>query len=156
MHTIKEKIRLVPFRFWAYFIFVVGNWFLFAILRVVFFYLNNPPEELPILDIIKAFFIGFRFDLRLAFLVSLPFGILCLLPSISSKFKRYFANFYGFVAGALGIIYVVDFCYYSYLSERLNAYITDLAENTLISLQMVWETYPVPLLALCILLFSIL
>lgn len=121
--------------------FALVNTFIFTLARVIFFFVNN-KEQLPFGEIAKAFFIGFRFDLRIAFLYALPLGILFLFP-VTTWVKKAAAFVYAFAFGGFTLLYFTDFGYYAYLTERLNAYIIELASNTVTSAEMVWETYPV-------------
>ena len=129
----------IPSKFKAYFVFVLAAFLVMALMRVIFYFVNNlGPQE----GILKAFITGFRFDIRVAFLFTLPFGIFLLLPA-KKIFRQIISVFYALAFSLLVLIYFIDFGYYAYLSQRLNSYIIDLAQNTLTSLEMVWQTYPV-------------
>lgn len=128
-----------PTRFKAYFAFVFATFLLMALMRVIFYFVNTLGYQEGVL---KAFYTGFRFDARIAFLFSLPFGIFLLLPA-KKIFKKIICIFYAFAFSILVLLYLTDFGYYAYLSQRLNAYIIELAQNTITSLEMVWQTYPV-------------
>lgn len=128
-----------PTKFKAYFLFVCATFLLMALMRVIFYFVNTLGYQE---GVFKAFFTGLRFDLRIAFLFALPFGLFLLLPS-RKIFKKIISVFYAFAFSVLVLIYFVDFGYYAYLSQRLNAYILELAQNTTTSLEMVWQTYPV-------------
>jgi Phosphoglycerol transferase and related proteins, alkaline phosphatase superfamily len=129
----------VPTRFKSYFIFVFSTFILMAMFRVVFYFINN----LGFKDgVFRAFYTGLRFDARIAFLFSLPFGLFLLLPA-RKILKKIICFFYAFAFSGLVLIYFVDFGYYAYLNQRLNSYIIELAQNTVTSLEMVWQTYPV-------------
>lgn len=128
-----------PTKFKAYFIFVFAAFLVMALMRAVFYFINNlGPQE----GIFKAFITGLRFDIRVAFLFALPFGLFLLLPS-KKILKKIICVFYALAFVALILVYFADFGYYAYLSQRLNAYIFELAQNTTTSLEMVWQTYPV-------------
>lgn len=126
-------------RFKAYFIFVFATFLLMVLMRVIFYFVNTPGYQDGVL---KAFYTGLRFDARIAFLFSLPFGIFLLLPA-RKILKKIICIFYAFAFSILVLLYFTDFGYYAYLSQRLNAYIIELAQNTTTSLEMVWQTYPV-------------
>lgn len=128
-----------PSKFKAYFIFVFMAFMLMALMRLIFYFVNNLGAQEGTL---KALWTGFRFDIRIAFLFSLPFGIFLLLPA-RKIIKQIVCVFYAFAYSALVLVYFIDFGYYAYLSQRLNSYIIDLAQNTATSLEMVWQTYPV-------------
>ncbi len=128
-----------PTKFKAYFIFVGVAFLLMALMRVIFYFVNNLGYQQGVL---KAIYTGFRFDIRIAFLFALPFGIFLLLPA-KKIFKQIICIFYTIAFSALVLVYFLDFGYYAYLTQRLNAYIFELAQNTATSLEMVWQTYPV-------------
>ena len=93
--------------------------------------------------ILNSFFIGFRFDLRLAVLIILPFLLLSWIFK-DSKVSNIFWIFYWTLSfGIIIIIYVFDIAYYSYLNTRLDASILGLSKNLYISIKMIWETYSV-------------
>ena len=140
----------IPRRFSAFLIFAFLNAAFLSLLRVVFYLANKPQEGiLPALSY-KAFWIGGRFDLRIAFLFALPLGIAFLFPQ-RKWLKKTLLWLYTLAFGALMFVYFVDFGYFAYLSERLNAYIFELAANTVTSAEMVWQSYPVLTLALLLL-----
>jgi len=148
-----KKIKLSQ-RFNAFLVLAFANALIFTLARVIFFFINR-KEQLPGGEIFKAFFTGFRFDLRIAFLFALPFGILMLFP-VCKAVKKIIPWLYGIAFAGFALIYAVDFGYYSYLTERLNAYIFELAANTTTSAEMVWETYPVVKGALALLVIFVL
>ena len=129
-------------RVWAYFYFVALNFAFFFLMRSIF-YFANVPQGLIKAEVIKAFYIGARFDLRMAFLFALPLGIMFLFPRVKRWLKGLITFLYTCTFAFVMLLYFIDFGYYAYLKERLNAYIFDLAANTATSLEMVWETYPV-------------
>lgn len=128
-------------RFKAFLLFAFANAVLFTLARFIFFIINR-TDSLPAAQIARAFVTGLRFDLRIAFILALPLGIVFLF-NISSLAKKITAFIYSLVFAAITLIYFVDFGYYSYLTERLNAYVFELAANTTTSAEMVWQSYPV-------------
>lgn len=143
----------VPRRFGAFLIFSFCNAAFFSLLRVVFYFANKPAEILGSAPVAKAFFIGARFDLRAAFIFALPLGIIFLFP-YKKWLKKFTLWLYTLAFAAIMLIYFVDFGYYAYLTERLNAYIFELAANTVTSAEMVWQSYPVVTLALALIVLS--
>lgn len=137
-------------RFTAFLMFAFCNAVFFSIIRFVFYFVNKPQDALPLKDVIKAFFIGFRFDLRIAFLFALPLGILFLFP-YKKWLKKLELWLFTLAFAAIMLIYFVDFGYYAYLKERINAYVFDLAANTATSAEMIWQTYPVITLSFALL-----
>ena len=128
-----------PSKFKAYFLFAFVIFSVMAVMRIIFYFVNNLGLQEGLL---KAFLTGFRFDIRIAFLFTLPFGLFLLLPA-KKALKKFICFFYALAFTLLVLIYFIDFGYYAYLSQRLNSYIIELAQNTATSLEMVWQTYPV-------------
>jgi len=94
-----------------------------------------------------AFFVGAKFDLRLALLLALPFFALSRVrvidPARSTGARNFWASHSALVGLALLSVYVADLGHYGYLNVRLDAASLRFLANPLISAQMVWETYPV-------------
>ena len=132
----------IPRRFSAFLIFAFSNALIFSLLRVIFYFISRPSQVLDRGILQKSFIIGARFDLRLAFLLALPLGIAFLFP-YKKWLKKFLCFFYALAFGLLMLLYFTDFGYYAYLGERLNAYIFALAAETVTSLEMVWQSYPV-------------
>lgn len=97
-------------------------------------------------EIAKAFYIGMKFDLRLLCILAAPLLLYCMLAWFFKRLriaKRFFVWLYTVAACILLLVYFVDFGFYAYLNTRLNSFILSFAQNPLISLHMVWESYPV-------------
>ncbi|WP_392888788.1 LTA synthase family protein [Pseudomonas migulae] len=123
---------------------------LFALLRVVFFFGFSGFDPKVLSEdnaVLETLGIGFRFDLRLAILVTLPLAILAWIPRwnlLGSQLLRRLARAYIALAiGALLLVYIVDFGHYAYLGVRINATVLRFIEDAQISRDMVWQTYPV-------------
>ncbi len=129
-------------------IFATGIIFLLimSLLRL-FLFLSFSKQGHTFSDLLPAFGLGLRYDLRYV-------GILCVfwlitgsLPFLHPYRKpagRKWAIFLSGLAGFLIIFfYSVDFAHYSYLSQRLNASVLNYLADTSISASMVWQTYPV-------------
>ena len=128
-----------PRRFSAFLVLSFCNAAFLSLLRLVFYFVNRPEEVLSSSSVIKAFFIGLRFDLRASFLFALPLGFIFLFPC-RKWLKSLTLWLYTLAFGAMMLVYFVDFGYYAYLTERLNAYIIELAANTVTSAEMVWQS----------------
>jgi phosphoglycerol transferase MdoB-like AlkP superfamily enzyme len=100
--------------------------------------------------LLKAFFIGIKFDLRLAVLLCFPHMILSLFPyaNISnSVLMKQLSKLYNYIViPILLLFYSVDYGHYSYLGRRVDVSVLRFLENPEISLQMIWESYPVILI----------
>src|SRR4030095_10789662 len=98
-------------------------------------------------DLIDAFWLGLRFDLRVVAIISLLILILTAIPALN-PFKRKgaktFWNWLIFIlCFAILLFYVADFAHYAYLTQRLNASVLNYLEDAAISIKMVWQSYPV-------------
>jgi hypothetical protein len=98
-------------------------------------------------EVLTAFLMGIRFDLRLAIIISLPLILLSVMPYfnvITSNIIQRTASIYFIIISTIMIIfYVADFGHYGYLDNRLDITAVSFVENPIISLQMIWESYPV-------------
>lgn len=123
---------------------------LFLILRAIFYFgFSEVGDSVhPDTDtLLKTLYIGFKFDLRLSILVSLPLFLLAYFPRINlttSQGMRNVARVY--LALAVFIVlafYIIDFGHYAYLGTRVNSTVMRFAEDASISATMVWQSYPV-------------
>jgi phosphoglycerol transferase MdoB-like AlkP superfamily enzyme len=115
---------------------------LLTVLRIAFFFVFRPPLLLRS-DIIHAFYLGLKFDARLAALIVFPMLLMR---------KRRTVTVYAIVALAIVmILYAADFASYAWIHQRLNAGELEFLRNPLIAWHMVWESYHVVLLVLTIL-----
>ncbi|MDQ6761373.1 MAG: LTA synthase family protein [Bacteroidota bacterium] len=64
-------------------------------------------------------------------------------PFINKTSKKVFKIYFLIVCISLAFLYAMDFEHYDYLHQRLNASVLNYAEDASISMNMVWETYPV-------------
>ena len=118
----------------------------FTLMRLGFLWFFRSGET-PASDLVQAFYLGLKFDIRviLVFLIVPALGM--LLPPLNPQKKPMAATLWAawcalcFFGAAF--FYAADFAYYSYLGLRLNATILHFLENPVISAQMVWQTYPV-------------
>jgi len=124
------------------------NLVIFSGLRFAFWIAFHTPDNPISIDILlKSFFIGFKFDLRLALLLVFPMLILSWIPGInpvhSSKGRQFWAFHLSILISIIILFYFIDFGNYAYLEERADASTLRYFQNPVISLRMVWETYPV-------------
>ena len=119
----------------------------FAAFRVVFWAaFHEDSASASWTDILKALYLGFKFDLRLALLLGLPLALLGWIP-IFSPARRSAARiaWLGYLALAQCVVlllYFVDFGHYSYVRARLNASLADHLTPVAVAARVAWETYP--------------
>lgn len=127
---------------------VLASFGLYACLRLAFWYLFAPvPSSIPIGDIWNALYVGFRFDLRLALIVALPYAILSWIPAFKPSrhyvVRNAWLGYFVIAQVVVLFVYALDFGHYGYLHTRLNANAAEHLEPLSIALGVVWETYPV-------------
>jgi len=121
-------------------ILFAANLAVLALLRAAFF-LAFRPHAVAASDLARAFYLGLKFDARLAAMVSLP------LLFFSSTAYIVTAE------TLLAILYAADFGCYAYIHQRLNAEVLEFLRNPIISLHMVWESYHIVWFALGVVAF---
>lgn len=124
------------------------NLALFSLFRLAFWlYFKTPADPIPVDMLLHSFYLGFKYDLRLALLMILPLFLLGGLRILSPFESRLMRNFwFGYLALAFFIIlqfYYLNFGYYAYLQQPMNATVLRFAYNLETSVQMVTESYPV-------------
>ncbi len=130
------------------------------IFRLLFFFGFKSSSELAYSssDLWKAFYIGLRFDLRAAIILSLPFwffgySLKIINALFEEKNRQLFLSTaphptiflkiaFSFLLSLYSIFFLIDFGFYDYLKNRMDASAIDFLKNPTISLQMVSETYP--------------
>ncbi|HLP45759.1 MAG TPA: LTA synthase family protein [Candidatus Kapabacteria bacterium] len=141
VHNVPPRIRLVTIVF-------VTNLLIFLFLRLGFLFAFIPDTtHLFSLSILKALYLGFKFDARLATLICLPillFSGIPILHLFKKNFARRFWTVYLLLTFAvILLIYLFDFGIYAYVKTRLNASLLMFTNNPGISLKMIWQTYAV-------------
>ncbi len=121
---------------------------------------RDPADPIPTTDLLQAFYLGTKFDLRLVLLSLLP---LILLGSwrVLSPFERVFNRrfwlaYLSFAATLMVSVFGIHFGYYSYLQKPLDATLLRFTANAAISARMVWQTYPVIPILIALLAFMLL
>lgn len=124
------------------------NLLLFSLFRAVFyFWFAIDDGSLNSHDVIQAFYLGLKFDIRLALLVNLPVFLIAWFKwfnPYSGQVAIKFWKIYLTLANSfLIILYFLDFGHFDYLNIRIDATVLRFMEDPLISANMVWESYPV-------------
>ncbi|MHC4958501.1 MAG: LTA synthase family protein [Planctomycetota bacterium] len=121
---------------------------LFSVLRVVFWAaFSGADEPAGAAAIGRAFYVGFKFDVRLALLLLLPFVALSRIPRLDpfreDGARRFWAAFWSVLLLVVLFQYIVDFAHYSWLRRRLHAATAEDMQNPIMSLKVIWSSYPV-------------
>jgi phosphoglycerol transferase MdoB-like AlkP superfamily enzyme len=119
---------------------------MFTFFRLVTFVVFHPEDE-TIVDLIPAFFLGLRFDLRWISLLLLPIILVSLWPAYSpfysARNKKIWTWYLAGVTFIVFFFFAADFGCFSYNKTRLNASALNFAEDPKISMMMIWQSYPV-------------
>jgi len=130
--------------------YVLGFLFLLRLAFLVF--VHESLNQATAYEIVKALYVGFRFDARIAAIITFPIGLCLTIPPLKRALPKHIplaAAFYFLVFLLLILTYMADFGHYSYLGIRVNAYVFDLLRDFDVAVTMVWQSYPViPLLLL--------
>jgi len=121
---------------------------LMSAFRLAFFLVfRDPAEALPASELARAFFVGAKFDLRLAILIAVPLLALGGLPWFDPWRRRGAAlawqAHFAFWTTVLVLAHFIDLGHYGYLETRLNAAALQYIEDPAVSGRMMWESYPV-------------
>ena len=127
---------------------VLLNVFIFTALRLAFLYqFHTPADPLSSDLMMKSLYIGLKFDVRLVLLINLPVFLFARLKFVSifdnPSGQTIWSVYIAIIHSIILLLYFIDFAFYAYLKERINASAIRFTQNPLISLQMIWETYPV-------------
>ncbi|MFT6700092.1 MAG: hypothetical protein ACJAVD_001603, partial [Porticoccaceae bacterium] len=133
----------IKYIFSSFFLLIVFN----TIFRVLFYSFIAELETATSSEINSAFWLGIRFDIKLAAITIFPLAILVLIVNnrfFTHSFYLKFTNTYLVLAYTiLSLFYLTDFGYYEYLSIRLDAASLRFLEDLKISSQVLLESYPV-------------
>ena len=117
-------------------------------MRLIFWYMfNNPADPVPFENLLTAFYLGTKFDLRLTLYVLIPvfaLGWIKLFSPFRNKITHAVWLTY-LILAASGVLffYVADFGHYAYLNKRIDATVLRFLENFDTSASMVWQSYAV-------------
>ncbi len=124
------------------------NLVVFAALRVVFWAaFQEALANASWADLLKALYLGFKFDLRLALLLCLPLALLGWIALFDPARRRAARiAWLAYLATAQCVVllaYFVDFGHYAYARVRLNASFLDHLTPVGVAARVAWETYPI-------------
>lgn len=125
-------------------------WLIMILFRVALWIYASPAMPEPLgADAWKAFYIGCKFDARITALLTIPLGLILSIPWLATrlhKIAKWLALAYAPVFAGLIVIYSIDFGFYAYLGNRLSSLIFDLLNDLEIAVDMVMQSYPMPLI----------
>jgi phosphoglycerol transferase MdoB-like AlkP superfamily enzyme len=129
-------------------IFCTGIIFLLlmSLLRLALFFFSSGQDN-HLSEVGSSFVLGMRYDLRDVCVLLIIMLVIGSIPRInpfqSRTGKKIILIITGVAAFLMLLFYILDFAYYSYLSQRLNANVLNFLQDAAISAKMVWQTYPV-------------
>jgi phosphoglycerol transferase MdoB-like AlkP superfamily enzyme len=134
----------IRFLIWA-----VGlNLAVFTVFRIVFWLVfHSGAASAPAIELLHAFYLGLKFDLRLALLICLPPLALASLPVLNPvrrpRVRTLWLAYFAVAQAVVVFLYLVDLGHYGYVHARLNATLLEHLQPLSLALGMAWETYPV-------------
>ena len=140
---LQKTPNYVKYIFVNFILLIVFN----TIFRMLFYSFYAELDTATSSEVQNAFWLGFRFDIKLAAITIFPLSLLVLIVNkrfFTNSFYRKFANIYLVLTYIiLTVFYAIDFGYYDYLSIRLDAASLRFLEDLKISSQVLLESYPV-------------
>jgi len=141
MLTTPNKFRFIIAQYLQLFI-------LFVVMRAIFFFfLFQQTGQSTNNEIIKAIYLGIKFDFKLASLCIIPFAIIGFFFFNFFKENKHFKTFVRILLTILYtfllLFYVFDFGHYDYLATRIDSTVLRFLDDIAISSQMMMESYPV-------------
>lgn len=117
-----------------------------GLMRLAVYYAFS-ANQLALTGAGPAFWLGFRFDVRVIAAAALPAlvlgGIPGLRPFKDATGRRFWLSVFGVFSALLIVLSVVDFLHFRYLNQRLNASVLGFLVDAGISARMAWQSYPV-------------
>lgn len=145
--------KLIRWILWTGLIFLV----LFTLMRLGLFILSD-QQSYGLRQLGGAFFLGLRYDLRMISWLLIAMLVLGSIPVLhpfsSRRGKKFWMIALAVVTVFVLFFFSVDFAHYAYLEQRLNASVLNYLEDARISMDMVWQSYPIVKMVLGVLLFA--
>ena len=98
-------------------------------------------------DLNASYILGIRYDLRYVVIIMMLILLIsyfkALDPFTKKLGKKIAIIFWMLFSTLLLFFYTTDFIHYAYVHQRLNASILSYIDNPLISMQMMWQSYPI-------------
>src|SRR5258706_7796928 len=119
---------------------------IFTLFRFVTFFAFK-PKAFSFPDLVPSFLMGVQYDLRWIAIILLPIVIISMIPALSpfytSRNKRWWTWYLAVVTFVVFFFFAADFGSFSYNQTRIDAGAMNFTEDFGISVQMVWQTYPI-------------
>jgi len=125
---------------------------LFTIFLIIFTlfrlstYLAFRPKTVRFTDVVPSFFLGVLFDIRWICIILLPVLASGFIPNFtpysSVNGKRFWTSYMAVVTFVMMFFFGADYGHFAYVNTRLNASALNFAEDAKISIEMLWQSYP--------------
>lgn len=119
---------------------------IFSLFRIATFF-AFAPEDVSFWSALPCFGLGVLFDIRWICIILSPVLILSFIPRLtpfrSERNKKWWTTYLAIITFLIFIFFGADFGSFSYDSTRLNAIALNFVDDAKISMQMIWQTYPV-------------
>jgi phosphoglycerol transferase MdoB-like AlkP superfamily enzyme len=141
-------MRLLPASIQFVALGVLVSLILFTLLRIAFWWIfRDGAGDVGASDLLWAFYLGLKFDLRLSMLIGLPVLLLGWIPPLHAVRSRWgrglWTGYWLLSLLAVLLVYVIDFGHYAYLRSRIDSTLVRFLYDPRDSARMVWESYPV-------------
>ena len=119
---------------------------IFTLFRFVTFFVFR-PQGVPFVDVIPSFLLGIRYDLRWIAIILLPIVLISMVPKLSPFFSsrnmKWWTSYLALITFIVFFFFAADFGNFSYNQTRIDAGTMIFVEDFGISMQMIWQTYPI-------------
>ncbi|MDE3184975.1 MAG: sulfatase-like hydrolase/transferase [Bacteroidota bacterium] len=126
---------------------------IFTILRIATVVLFI-PENTHVISLLPSFVLGFRYDAKWISILLLPIAVLSVYPRFSpfhsERNKKWWSYYLALATLFVLFFFGADFANFSYNHTRINASALNFAEDSSISLRMLWQSYPIVWLTLAL------
>lgn len=130
-------------------IWIIHLFLIFFVIFTVFrftTYFAFKPNHISFGEMIPSFLMGIQYDLRWIAIILMPVVLLSMWPRFSPFYsaanKRWWTWYLAVVTFIVFFFFAADFGSFSYNQTRLDAGAMNFVEDPGISLQMMWQTYP--------------
>lgn len=148
-----NSLMLVRYKIPKTILWVVNLLLIFLLIFTLFrfaTYFAFKPGDIGFTEAVPSFLLGLRYDLRWIALILLPIIVFSMHPKLSpfysSHNKKWWTWYLAIVTFVVFFFFAADFGSFSYNDTRLDAGALNFAEDLGISMQMMWQTYPMVLL----------